>query len=331
MLYIERVLKCIKYGSNHYGTNGTIINGGDLVAYLLDNLREGETIAGILAAINIKVLIAKNGSKYLDLRLTDGQMIITAKFWDYKGERPKGNMFYFEAMVGSYNSQFQLTINQLRPADPEEYNPSDFLPSCSLPIADLWDRWDKLVNQVSADDIRALLELSKTKYKNRFESAPGAIYHHHAYLGGCLLHSIKVAEIAINICDGEANRDLLIVGSLLHDIGKLFSYKWSDGVFAYTDEGQFLEHTTLGIITVRELAREVGIDQLTTLKLLHIIASHHGNEEWGAPVTPKLPEALIIHECDMIDSQTDKMIKAKKNPDGDWTKVFGLGYVFTGD
>lgn len=303
------------------------------MAYILDNLKEGESINGVLAATTIKIPKTRNNSTYLDLRLTDGRTVIQAKLWDFAGDKPKGNIFYIRAVVGSYNGLYQLTINELRPANPEEYNPGDFLPPCPVPITDLWARWDKLANQVVEDKLRELLELARSKYKNKFEHAPGAIYHHHAHLGGCLLHSIRVAEIAsnINIFEGDVNRDLLIVGALLHDIGKLFSYEWSDGVFAYSNEGQFLEHTVLGIIALRDLIRKVGLEQLTTLKLLHIIASHHGKEEWGAAVSPKIPEALIIHESDMIDSQTDKMFEAKKNADEDWTKVFGLGYVYTSE
>lgn len=302
------------------------------MACLLDNLKEGETIAGILAATSIKVLKTRTDSPYLDLRLTDGTTIVTGKFWDYKGDKPKGNIFYVNATIGSYNGQFQLKINYLRPANPEEYNPGDFLPVSPVSIADLWVRWDDLVNRVASTNLKALLELAKKKYKISFEYAPGAIFHHHAYLGGCLLHSIRVTEIACSIRDHEADMDLLIAGGLLHDIGKLFSYKWTEGVFSYTDEGQFLEHTTLGILTVSSLVKEVELDRLTTLKLLHIIASHHGREEWGAPVKPKLPEALIIHQCDMIDSQVDKLRGVQNNnPGSNWEYVQDIGFVYTGD
>ncbi|OPX86367.1 MAG: 3'-5' exoribonuclease YhaM [Pelotomaculum sp. PtaB.Bin104] len=302
------------------------------MAFLLDNLKEGGTIAGVLAAKNIKILKTRNDSPYLDLLLTDGKTIVAGKFWDYQGDRPKGNILYVAATIGSYNGQFQLKINYLRPAKPEEYNPRDFLPAAPVPVADLWVRWDALVNQIASPDLKALLEYAKTKYRNSFENAPGAVFHHHAYLGGCLLHSIRVAEMAAVICDLELDPDLIIAGGLLHDIGKLVSYNWSEGVFSYTDEGQFLEHTTLGILTVRELLKEVHLDRLTTLKLLHIIASHHGREEWGAPVKPKLPEALVIHQCDMIDSQVDKLRGVQNNSQGsNWEYVQGMGFVYTGD
>jgi 3'-5' exoribonuclease len=299
--------------------------------YLLDDLHAGDAIAGVLAATNIRVARTRNDSPYLDLRLTDGKNVVAAKLWDYRDNMPQGKVFFITARVEHYNGQLQLALNSLRAAQPQEFTPEDFLPPCPVPLEELWGRWDKLASRVDDPGLRFLLELVKKNYKQKLEHAPGAIYHHHAYLGGCLHHSVSVAEIAGGLADHRMSKDLLIVGGLVHDLGKLFSYKWSEGVFAYSDEGQFLDHTLLGVMSIRDLLKKAGVERIVGLKLLHIIAAHHGMLELGAPVVPKIPEALVIHHCDMIDSQTDKMIGARSNATGDWTRVYGLGYVYTGE
>lgn len=299
---------------------------------LLSNLKLNINIEGLLAVKSAQVLKTRTGDKtYLNLQLTDGCNEISAKQWDYDGETPTAKVLYIKATVGEYRGEFQLIITSFRPAAPEEYDPKQFLPVCPVPLEELWERWNALASQVQNSQLINLLNLVKKKYGEKFGEAPGAVTHHHACLGGCLQHSVSVAEMASLMWQPGLNRDLLIIGGLLHDIGKIIAYDWSEGILAMSDEGQFLDHIIIGGFLLRDLAKEAEVEWKLTVKLLHIVASHHGQLEYGSPVVPKIPEAFIIHHCDMVDANVEKMLKVREKAEGSWAKVYGLGYVHTGE
>lgn len=299
---------------------------------LLKNLLLNSHIEGLLAVKSARVLKTRYGEKsYINFLLTDGLQEISGKHWDYSGETPTAKVLYIQATVGEYKGEFQLNVTSFRPAAPDEYDPKQFLPVCPYSVEELWSRWDLLMAQVDNPQLQKLLEQTKSKYESKLSEAPGAITHHHATVGGCLHHSVRVAERALAMWEDGLNKNILITGGLLHDLGKIVGYQWNDGIFEMSGEGQFLDHIIIGSFLLRDLAKDVGLDWQTTLKLLHVLASHHGKLEYGSPVTPKTPEAFIIHQCDMIDANVEKILKAREETEADWAKVYGFGYVYTGE
>ena len=140
--------------------------------------------------------------------------------------------------------------------------------------------------------------------RDRFLAYPASTGVHHVYVGGLLEHSLSVAKMGMAVASLiGGDRDIIITGSMLHDIGKIQELEITRG-FRFTDRGRLLGHITLGVMIVEELIGRIdGFPQELTDILTHIVISHHGLEEWGSPKKPMFPEALIVHHLDNLDSK----------------------------
>ncbi|WP_425443309.1 3'-5' exoribonuclease YhaM family protein [Thermodesulforhabdus norvegica] len=142
-----------------------------------------------------------------------------------------------------------------------------------------------------------------------FVKAPGAVKIHHSYLGGLLQHTVGVLRLVDAMCDiyRELNRDLILTGALLHDIGKIREYSY-DLELGVTDEGRLLGHIVIGLQIFDSLLKKVGsIPEEKSLLLRHLIASHHGQLEFGSPKVPMTREALVLHFADNIDARLNEL------------------------
>ena len=140
---------------------------------------------------------------------------------------------------------------------------------------------------------------------DRFFLLPASVGVHHVSIGGLLEHSVTVAEMARHAASFMGgNPDIIVSGSLLHDIGKVEEIAFDGGAFSYSDRGRLLGHITLGIILFEELASRVdGFPDALADVLKHIILSHHGEAEWGSPKKPMCIEALVVHYIDNLDAK----------------------------
>ena len=175
--------------------------------------------------------------------------------------------------------------------------------------------YDTSTADVPVDDysLTALaVRIISTNIKNFTKSSAAKTMHHNLY-GGLAYHTYRMIKTAYSICDVYPllNRELLLCGTALHDIGKLVEIKTSDtGIATYTDMGNLFGHSLLGIEMIDHEVwrqnqaaggRSYNAEQVAMLK--HMLASHHGQPEWGAIRLPSTPEAMILHELDMIDSR----------------------------
>jgi 3'-5' exoribonuclease len=165
-----------------------------------------------------------------------------------------------------------------------------------------------------------------------YTHSPSAISHHHNYIGGNLEHTVGVIRLCKNISEmyPNINKDLLLSGALLHDIGKLKEYTY-EAAIDISDEGNFIGHIVIGEQWIREKIKELkanGKDFPVVLEnqLVHLILSHHGKYEWGSPKMPKIVEACILHQADLMDSQVKNYLQmiegAKRLTDEDWTFIY---------
>jgi 3'-5' exoribonuclease len=161
---------------------------------------------------------------------------------------------------------------------------------------------------------------------------PAAASYHHSYIGGLLEHTLSVAELAENLVSGrpEVDRDLLLMGVLLHDAGKIEELS-SDLKFDYTDPGRLVGHLTLGVLMLeRKLHEMPEFPRGLADEVRHLILSHHGMKEWGSPVLPATAEAIALHYLDNLDAKLHgccRSITQDGNPDSPWTefnKMFGV-------
>ena len=297
------------------------------------NYEIGKIVIDHFAVKKSYIGIAKNDKQYLDLLLTDGKIDLHAKQWDFSGETPKENtVVYVQALVNSYQGKLQLVIQQISEAKAGEYEPSKFIPVCKIDRDLLIDDFVTLKDMVSNLGYRNLLNKIMYNHEfNKFIMAPGAKSIHHAYLHGLLEHSVDVTRKAIVMASGSINRDLLITGGLLHDIGKINAYDWSGCVITRTAMDYLIGHIPIGMIIINDFCLSGTLSNEQYLQLLHLIASHHGKLEYGSPVEPQTKEAIILHTADILDYQCSSVDQAiaETVQGSEWTpKAAGIGREF---
>lgn len=262
--------------------------------------------------------------------------IPSAPFWQSQGaliaELKKGDLVHVTGQIGCYNDRRQLQVESIVALAREPYDWRDLMPSAGE-TAPWWDRIDSLRAGLRSPHLSAILALffDDPGFRTRFEECPASISGHHAALGGLLRHTCEVAAIGRTIAaQCEADDDLVVAGSLLHDIGKLESYSWQ-GSFEVTDAGVLMGHVVLGAILLDRHRNQCGGDACTVpeqLVLQHLILSHHGKLEFGAPVPPMTLEAEIIHYADNASAKSASMAAVLDNPvhflDGGMVSTRGL-------
>jgi 3'-5' exoribonuclease len=270
---------------------------------------------------------------YLHLVLGDRSGTIDAKIWD-EAERFE-RLFTAEDVVGvrgrtsTYNGRMELTITALQPVDLGEDDLELFIPASPRDRVVMGRELDLLVESVAEPTLRLLLQRMTgraTALGKRFRLHPAAKRNHHAYLAGLLEHSLSVALAADALCahyrrqGARVERDLLIAGALLHDVGKVRELA-AARTFTYTDEGQLLGHIVIGLQMVTREAEQIpGFRPECLLHLQHLIASHQGRHEWASPKVPQTLEALILHYADDLDSKLNPaMGLLREVGDGDWS------------
>jgi 3'-5' exoribonuclease len=300
----------------------------------LNEVTVGEHFLGFLAVKECSIRTASNGSSYLAMVLTDGKTAINARLWEHSGVVPSTNtVIKVQGLVSEYHGQLQLTVNKWRQANKDEYSPEDFLPVYP-DRGKLISRFLQYAEMVNEMGLRQLLQifLNDNDTFKVFTLAPAAIFHHHVYIGGLLHHTVGVIEQCLRLATSETDRDMLITGAILHDIGKIHDYDWSGVTFLMTDNGRLLGHISQGLLIVNEYARNCRNLSSQRLSFLqHLILSHHGKLEWGSPVEPCTLEAVLLHEADMLDVQLQKIDAAIKEAHADdgWTdKISGLNRQF---
>lgn len=251
----------------------------------------------------------KDGRAFLLGNVRDKTGILSFVYWDVPDYALKwaqaGNIVLLTGRVASYKEALQLTVTDLN----ESVQPdmAAFLPTSQRSresmIAELKDitgllqePWQQLVFHLLLKD-SAFLQL--------FSNAPAARKMHHAYIGGLLEHSLSMVNIAYMLADHYpyVDRDLLITGALLHDMGKAAEYDVSKG-FAFSEDGRLAGHIIRAIVMIEQAAAEIGdFPEGSLLQLVHLIASHHGTYEWGSPTVPKTLEAILLHQIDLLDSR----------------------------
>ena len=315
----------------------------------IENLREGDVINDIYAVkIKNPPKPYKRGT-WFGLVVTDKTGEISIKFWggDNK-ERVK--RLYDSFKIGDvvqvrlgnveiYEDKPQISINEtsggLRRCSPSEYDVRDFIPSLEEDkIKELFEILKKDIESVENTQLRNLLDLffNDSKFVKIYNHAPSAITHHHNYVGGNLEHTYGVIRLCKTICEmyDGINKDLVVTGAVLHDIGKLKEYEIKAAI-EKTDEGNFIGHIVMGDRWIREKIvelRENGkdFDQELEDKLCHIILSHHGRYEYGSPRMPKTIEACVVHAADLMDSQVKNFIQnieeGRKTSEDEWAYVW---------
>ncbi|MBR2745697.1 MAG: HD domain-containing protein [Erysipelotrichaceae bacterium] len=275
--------------------------------------------------------VSNSNQPYLNLELKDNTGSIVAKMWNVTGEDVRtvkvGTFVKVKGTSLLYKDQLQLKVLEIVPVNTENLDMSQFITASPVPQDVLRETLSEAVESIENVNIRKIVEAIYRKYDRKIYSSPAATKNHHEYFGGLATHVSGMIKLGESVCQlyPRVNRDYLIAGILLHDIGKICELGGSN-IAEYTTEGKLLGHISISQTMVRETARELGIDSEEVTVLRHIILAHHGKREFGSPVLPMTLEAEVLHMIDDLDAKINMIEKElRETKNGEFTKkIFSL-------
>ncbi len=308
----------------------------------IKNITEKTRVEGIYLVREKNQGMKKSGSPYIGLRLSDKTGEVKARIWDdaekLGSQFGEGDIVRVKGWAIMYQGALQINITDIEPCTAGDLNVFDYLPASPIDVDQAFAELMSLINKITNTHLQALLHavFQDAEIVNLFKVAPAAKTLHHAYVGGLLEHTLHITKIASDIAAyyPHVDRDLLLAGAILHDIGKIYELSWHN-TFDYTDAGRLIGHITIGVELVSKKIMELGgfPDDLA-LVLKHLLLSHHGEYIFASPRRPKTLEALLLNYLDDLDSKMaglSQFINKEKRPETNWTgynKLFDR-YIYT--
>lgn len=265
-----------------------------------------------------------SGGRNISLELGDATGRINGVIWEPDqfalSELETGMVVKVRGVVGLYRDRPQLTVKLIRMAEEKEYELETVLPHSPQSNEQRKARILAATEKIENSYTRALADLfwSDEAFFSEFLRVPAGKLWHHAYIGGLSEHSANVAELVMRVAVGYSHLDLdlLVFGGLFHDVGKVATYT-SGTVFDYTDEGRLVGHINIADAWICERAARVdGFPRQLLTKLRHMVVSHQGYLEFGAPVVPQMPEAFVLYYCDELDAKMGAIDRIRQRHDG---------------
>jgi 3'-5' exoribonuclease len=267
----------------------------------------------------------RDGRPFILCTLRDRSGQINGVFWDIPDYidsilRP-GIAILISGQINNYKNALQVNITDANITD--NVDVSELLPASHRPIDEMTTELREIIeglNQPWKELVSTLL--LDPAFLVQYANAPAARIMHHAYIGGLLEHTLTMAKIAdyLSTIYPYVNRDLLLSGVLLHDMGKTKEYAFDDE-FGFTEDGRLVGHIVRATILIETAAAELDFPEEDLRNLIHLILSHHGTHEWGSPVVPKTLEAILLHQIDLLDSRIQGFYDhlANDGGEGSWT------------
>ena len=272
----------------------------------------------------------KSGDPYLSLTLADKTGELDAKMWDNAAEVldtfDRDDFIKVKGLVQVFQNRLQLTIHKLQRLADSDVEFADFFPASKRDPAVMEAELLAVIAGIGNAHLKALLEsiFGDETIMAAVRIAPAAKSIHHAFLSGLIEHVLSMAQIARFTAHhySDIDADLLMTGVLLHDIGKISELVYAR-TFGYSDEGQLIGHIVMGVKMLDEKARAIpGFPPKLLTLVEHLVLSHHGTLEYGSPKVPLLPEALLLHHIDNLDSKMEAMrqtLERDQRIEGAWT------------
>src|SRR5271154_5948300 len=299
--------------------------------YISDCVRqENKIVTASFVVVSKQIKPKKSGEPYLALTLGDRTGQLEAKMWDNVDEVleafEQDDFLKIKGLINKYKLRFQLTIHKLRKLGESEIDFADYLPKTTKNIDELWQTVTSFVDSFQNPHLKSLVRALMTdpEIAAAYRNAPAAKTLHHAYIGGLLDHVVSLFRSCDLMCQNypQVNRDLLLTGAFLHDIGKIHELTYNRS-FSYTTRGQLLGHMIIELEMLQaKLAQFPDFPQELKILIEHLIISHHGEYEFGSPKLPMFPEALMLHYLDNLDSKMESMrahFEREAASEGPWT------------
>lgn len=298
-------------------------------------LGERENVDQIFLAAEKQLRSNRNGNLYLQVRLSDKSGSLTAMMWNASdriyGSFEDGSYVRVQGATQYYNGNLQMIINRIELAEPRHVDEQEFVTVSNQEIETLAARLSEILRSMENTHLRNLAEcfLMDEQFMAKFTSAPAGVKNHHAYRGGLLEHVVSLMQVVNVVAPlyAELDRDLLLAGAFLHDMGKIDELTYDRGL-GYSDEGQLVGHIVMAVSTLE--GKVVEAEKLSgesfpaelQLRLKHMIVSHHGQYEYGSPKLPMTFEAIALHYLDNLDAKlhsVGQLMKEDPNANSTWT------------
>lgn len=293
------------------------------------DLKPGALVNDVFWCSRRDIKDRRDGGQFLTFEIRDRTGAMSAIMWDKIEDGityiAEGSFCHVQGRVSDYQGKLQLTVSAVYPVEPVQVSKADFIPVSRFNPAELMNELKSYIGQIQNPWLQQLLKafFDDARFVDQFAQAPAAVRVHHAWLGGLLEHTVMMCRLAIHLPEvyPGLDRDLILTGCILHDIGKVREYTAGQTI-EHTDEGKLLGHIVLGYQLVADKIRTIpDFPPELEKQVLHMILAHHGEHEFGAPKTPKFPEAFLVFFLDYLDSRLAIFRSAiEKNPGVRWTE-----------
>jgi len=312
----------------------------------LKDLKEGEEVNDLFS-VKYKKPPREYAKGYMfEARLGDRTGEMNLKYWgspDLRtveriyGSFKIGDVILVRGRVSSYKETLEVAVDgqgSISPVERAGYDIRDFIPECDRDADQLMSRLYSLIRKVEDPHLSALLKLlfSEESFVERFKTAPASMHLHSNCIGGLLEHTLNVAEICdfLSTLKPKLNRDLLLTGAILHDLGKMEEYVITTNIDVSVD-GMLRGHLVIGAeMVARACDRLEGFPELLKIKLAHMVLSSHGRPEYGSPKKPQFPEAVAVYYADETDAKLEQYISRKEeaSTEDPWIYDRRLEHIF---
>jgi len=286
--------------------------------YWIKDFKENDLLSDQMFFVVDKATpMAKNNKQYMKLKLSDKTGIIETMMWDnvekFAKSFEQGDYIKVSGIVNNYRNNKQLVIKYLSKVESDDIDMTQFVQASDFDLDEMLERLFSYIDSLENPFMKELVNkiFSNEYILKGYKYSPAGIKLHHAFLSGLLEHSLSVTDICSGIVDHykrisvPVDRDLVIAGALLHDIGKIYELDHEKG-FSYTTEGQLIGHVVLGYQLINDISYQIkNFPHKLRIHLGHIILSHQGRLEFGSPKTPMSIEAFIVHNVDEMDSKVN--------------------------
>ncbi len=296
------------------------------------DLAPTQFVDGVFAIQNCQLGQTRGGKPYIKCLLADKTGRTPGRMWNASEELfrdlPTNGFVWIAGQTQPYQGEMQIIIQDIRPYEPTDKDLEQLLPTTEHDVDQMFAEVLRILQTLEHPAIKALAEryLEDGELMDKFCRAPAASSLHHAYLGGLLEHTLALLRLADQVLPlyPKLNRDVVLFGLFIHDLGKCEELTWERG-FGYSTEGQLIGHIARGAMWLEEKARacQAGADGRPAVTvptpilnvLHHIILSHHGVAEFGALKVPSTPEAIFVSILDNLDAKLNMALAAARADD----------------
>jgi 3'-5' exoribonuclease len=301
----------------------------------LNTLSKNDKIDHFLLIRRMDLRNTRSGSDFLSLELGDKTASLNANVWEGFAEVAAlgkvGEAVKVTGTIEEYQGANQIRVSSIRlSTEKDGVSPRDFLPVSRRNLDEMKKEFNQKLKSISDKHLKKLLpNIFNDERFEKFCLVPAGKSWHHGYIHGLLEHTLEIIKICELVCEfhSELNRDLLLAGAMLHDLGKIEELSY-DSAFEYTDKGKLVGHIVIASHLVRDEIKKIP-DFPVELEnnLIHLILSHQGKLEHASPVVPKTAEAITLYQADELSAKVNAYkgaIEAELKPDSNWTKFIYL-------